>query len=155
MWVNQAPGPRFWPLVTFEESFILKSQQHVWKTKLLGHLKAAKTFQKWHFVFMFLLENLTDCYILSPFLRLILQFWNLDLLNWLLNLLLFYLLRCSNWFWSQYLFSIFFLSSVSSGTSFLHLWLSEPQSRCFLHWQCHLLLPSSFVSHRGLSCLWE
>lgn len=50
-WAYHAPGPRFWPWVTFEESGVLQTQQHVWKEKLLGHLKAAKTFKKLCFAF--------------------------------------------------------------------------------------------------------
>ena len=44
---------------------------------------------------------------------------------------------------------------MSSGTPFLHLWLLEPRFSSFWHWRWHLLLLSSFVSHCGLSCVWE
>lgn len=112
---NQPPGTRFWPRVTFENRRVLQTQLRV-KAKLWGQLKAKRLLSscppQWCI-------NWTD------------WVWTW---TWLIIKLFpssFDLLGGSNWFWFQYLFSFFFLDSVSStGTSFHHLWFLSPDVFC-------------------------
>lgn len=137
---NQPPGTRFWPQVTFEKRRVLQTQLCV-KAKLWGHLKAKRLLsssppQRSSWI---LRTDWTDCLGLNldfinhqTFPLFIWSAWRVQLV--LVPVIVFPFLP---WFRQLY------WELVSP--------CMEPQSRCFLHWEHHPLLPSSFVSHMGSS----